>query len=165
LREHGVGGPPPPTMPGSLPTDVIDCPDGLARCNQGHVETSRLAVVARDCRGPEDACTCPWDPAGVCRNGCAADGLELVMERAMALAQLCAMIPDAGPVGVEAKGPIQSTCEEGQLYRCVAGAVVDCVTQWIVGSCVRGCVAPGASIDDDGIPVRREAAFAILCSR
>jgi hypothetical protein len=152
-------------MPGSRSTGVIDCPDGLARCIEGQVETSRLAAIARDCRGPETACTCPWEPAGTCTEGCAADGLEMVIERALALRQLCAMNPDAGPVASDTKRPVRSKCEEGQLYRCTAGAVIDCDTEEAIASCVRGCAAEGASIDEDSVSIRREAAFAILCSR
>jgi hypothetical protein len=165
LHEHGVGEAPPPTMPGSLPIYVVDCPDGLARCMQGNVEASQLAVIPQPCHGPEGHCTCPWVRVAWCDIGCVVDGVEVVVDSARAGTQLCAIRPDAGPpVAIPSVSAVPGSCEDGQLYRCAGGAIADCASHAIVGRCVRGCLSEGASIDD-GTPVVREAAFAILCSR
>jgi hypothetical protein len=189
VREHVFGA---PQAPASLPTSVIDCPDGLGRCVEGTVFVSQLASMAWPCRGPERSCECPWETVGGCARGCVVEGLEVAVDRGRALGQLCA--PEAGdplaatmpaqpglpasswraeggdpPVG---KGPTRATearesarCDEGELYRCADGAVVDCVARAAVALCVRGCAGAGGSIDDGAGPVRREAAFAILCKR
>jgi hypothetical protein len=118
------------------------------------------------CRGSASDCTCPWEALDDCSGRCAADGVEIVVERAHAVAQLCAPGADAG-ILVVAPGPAPDDndvlCEEGQRYLCAGGRVVDCASSEPVGRCVRGCFAEGTSIGDDG--VNREAAFAILCSR
>jgi hypothetical protein len=94
-----------------------------------------------------------------------ADGVELVIERRLAAAQLCAPGRDAGVFAVppRATDAGERLCEEGDRFLCSGGRVVECASEAAVGWCVRGCFAEGASIDDDG--VSREAAFAILCSR
>jgi len=174
LREHGVAGAPRARGSSALPTDGLDCPDGLARCADGEVEASRLARIAQPCRGPESACTCPWEPVATCAHGCVADGLEVIIERSLAATQLCA--PETGPPSRPSwKGPVvvgpttepPAGCDVGQLYRCAGGVVVDCAAHLVAASCSRGCFAEGAAIDegDRDEPVRREAAFAILCSR
>jgi hypothetical protein len=89
----------------------------------------------------------------------------VVLEPSLAVRQLCGLGPDAGPITGDPKSRAHSRCEDGQLYRCVGGEVVDCTGEWVIASCIRGCATEGTSIDDDGVPVRREAAFAILCSR
>jgi hypothetical protein len=89
----------------------------------------------------------------------------VVIDPSLALRQLCAADADAGPIAYDATRPLKSTCEEGQRYRCIVGALADCAAGRTIATCIRGCVAEGAAIDDDGVPVRREAAFAILCSR
>jgi hypothetical protein len=147
---------------------VVDCPDGLARCVEGSVEASRLAVLPQPCHGAESVCTCPWDLVAWCRQGCAADGLEVVMERARAGRQLCAPDLDAGTARSTAMTRHVGPCDEGQLYLCTAGLVIDCAAHAVVASCVRGCFAEGATIDErmtERSSVPREAAFAILCSR
>jgi hypothetical protein len=151
-----------------MPLDAVDCPDGLARCAEGNVEVSLLASIPRPCLRPPAECACPWERVGVCDRGCVVDGIELVMERRYAAAQLCAAPPDAG-VGMPLSGaiPPARACEEGQLYRCDAGRVVDCRENAVIGRCVLGCFADGAAIDAEERPlhVAREEAFAILCSR
>lgn len=159
---------------------VVDCPDGLARCEAGTVSVSRLATLPLPCHGPASACECPWEATGDCPYGCAAEGVELVVEAPRALGQLCAPGPHAGIFAVPAMvtpgalGPspvgaatstdgADTACDEGERYRCVGGRIVDCASGSIAGQCTRGCFAEATSIDDDGI--RREAAFAILCSR
>ena len=169
LGEHGLG--PNGGDPVSIVPSGIDCPDGLARCVHGGVEASRLATVARTCRGPETPCSCPWEPLAFCARGCVVDGLELVMERSHAEAQLC--LPEQegdSPVAGNPLSAVTVSCEEDQLYRCSDGQITDCNAHAIVASCRRGCVAEGASIDavpqvTPQVAVRREAAYAILCSR
>ena len=125
-----------------------------------------MATLPMPCRGPASACACPWEALGDCPGRCAADGVEIVVERARAVAQLCALggdsaVPAAPPAPTADASDV--LCEEGQRYLCAGGRVVECVSRQAVGRCVRGCFAEGTSIDDDG--VNREAAFAILCSR
>ena len=176
VREHAAG-PWPEGVPSSaaraLAANVVDCPDGLARCSGGSVEVSRLAMIPQPCRGPQSVCACPWESVAACERGCVVEGLEVVMDRAQAMAQLCAPEVDAVLAGPPAGdgGPERAMdlvgCDEGQLYRCASGRVVDCAVHTAVASCVGGCSEESAFIED-GIEVHvvtREAAFAILCSR
>jgi hypothetical protein len=175
LRAHGVGGALPISGRGALPIEGLDCPDGLARCVEGTVETSRLAVIPQPCRGPESVCACPWErAASSCERGCVADGIEVVIDRAQATTQLCAPRRDANTaiawravLANPKTAPPAPTCDEGQLYRCTAGSVVDCAAHVVLASCTRGCFADGAAIDESApeLPIAREAAFAIFCSR
>ena len=142
----------------------VDCPDGLARCTGGLVEASRLAILPQPCRGSPEQCTCPWERLAECHRGCVADGLEVVVEREKASAQLCAPEADAGATARILAVTSPSGCEEEDLFRCAGGAVVSCSESAVVAICARGCSVEGASIDR-GQPVSREAAFAILCSR
>jgi hypothetical protein len=108
------------------------------------------------------------------------EGAEVVIEPTLAVRQLCAASRDAGAVGwvtpavggatvgrtPEGRDGRNETvrCSEGQLYRCSGRDVVSCRENAIIGTCVRGCFAPDAFLDE-GIPMNREAAFAIFCSR
>jgi hypothetical protein len=89
----------------------------------------------------------------------------VVIDRSLALAQLCAPAPDASTV-TRMTGAVPSTvsCDEGQLYRCAGADVVACRERMVIGRCLRGCFAPEASVEGSD-PVSREAAFAVLCSR
>jgi hypothetical protein len=130
------------------------------------VLVSRLASLPMPCQGPASACACPWDHAADCSSGCAAEGVDVVIEAGRAPTQLCAPATNGDAfVTSPAAGPAvtETPCDEGDRYRCSEGRVVDCASAVAVGRCVRGCFAEGTSIDDDG--VNREAAFAILCSR
>jgi hypothetical protein len=173
LRQHGAGegregpeGQSARSSPasGSLSVNAIDCPDGLARCLAGNIEASHLTAIPWPCHGPASVCACPWEHAASCANGCVVDGLELAMERGRAAAQLCALGVDAGPLVYPSDIALVAGCDEGQLYRCSTGAIIDCALRKSIAHCVRGCAAEEAFVDD-GQPVRREAAFAILCSR
>jgi len=144
------------------PWNAIDCPDGLARCEAGVVSVSVLATVPQPCSGPQAQCACPWEVIGECERGCTVDGLDLVVDRRLARAQLCAPPAGAAPLARPTTAARAAPCEEGQRYACRGGFVVECVSSSSVGLCDRGCYAEGASIDDDGIG--REAAFALLCS-
>ncbi len=170
LGERGVGAAAPGAT-GALPRPAVDCPDGLARCEEGTVSVSRLATLPAPCTGPANACSCPWEAVAACPDGCAADEVELVVDRARAARQLCAPGKDGGVFATSpaaARGGVdaaaaETPCDEGNRYVCAAGRVVECASRAAVGLCLRGCFADGTSIDDDG--VSREAAFAILCSR
>jgi hypothetical protein len=157
---HGLGT---TALGQDLPLGGFDCPDGLARCEQGVISVSRLATIPSPCRGSPEACRCPWDRAADCPGPCAADGVEVVVERSAA-AQLCA--PQDGPSFVlPSRAPLPSPgpCEEGDRFECSSGSVVECASNSIAGTCLRGCQRDGGAVDDDR--VNREAAFAILCSR
>jgi hypothetical protein len=165
LGEHGTAS---PNATSAVPRPVIDCPDGLARCEEGTVSVSRLAALPVPCSGPAGSCICPWEALEPCPGPCAAEGAEIVVDRALARAQLCAPGPEAGAMAVPMVGPPATDdgdmpCDEGDRYRCAGGRVVECVTRAPIGRCLRGCFTDGTSIGDDG--VSREAAFAILCSR
>ncbi|MGH7269498.1 MAG: hypothetical protein ACREJ3_03630 [Polyangiaceae bacterium] len=160
------GGDRPPGVLGSLPLRAMDCPDGLARCEEGVVSVSLLGTVPMPCHGPPSSCVCRWESVGECSRGCAAEGIEVVMERGRAMTQMCAPGLDEGswvaparPMGALAV-PI---CDEGGRYLCAGGAIIECASGAAVAQCSRGCVADGGTIDEDG--VTREAAFALLCSR
>jgi hypothetical protein len=84
------------------------------------------------------------------------------MEREKAPWQLCNSGPDAGPRIRPARQP--ADCDDEVLYRCVRGAVVSCEQHAVVAFCEGGCATEGGDIGVD-MPVDREAAFAILCSR
>ncbi|MGH7294169.1 MAG: hypothetical protein ACRELB_04520 [Polyangiaceae bacterium] len=150
--------------PGAQPVNGVDCPDGLARCTGGVVTASRLAVIEQPCKGTAEQCSCPWERVGECERGCVADELEVVVDRGAAMRQLCAPPRDAGPVARELAPPPASRCEEGELYRCASGSVVSCADHAVVAVCAKGCATEGGSLDDD-MPVAREAAYAVLCSR
>jgi hypothetical protein len=144
--------------------NAVDCPDGLARCSDGVVEVSRLAMIPQPCRGSAEQCTCPWERLRECEQGCVVEGVEVVLERGKALAQLCAPPPDAGPMARALSTTAPGGCEDEELYRCAGGAVVGCADHTVVGMCLQGCAVEGASVGVD-MPVTREGAFAILCSR
>jgi hypothetical protein len=141
-----------------------DCPDGLARCDEGSVRVSRLAVLPPHCQGPEGTCQCPWEVVGACSTGCVAEGVELAVERGSAVTQLCAA-GDGGVLVLAAPttGPAPS-CDEGEAFRCVGGDIVACTERHVVGRCLRGCYREGASLDGD-TSLPREKAYALLCSR
>ena len=143
-----------------------DCPDGLARCTEGNVFVSRLAAIPQPCTRPPPQCECPWERVDTCATGCAAEGSEVAIEPPLAARQLCAAPADGAAAVLRLMGaqPAPFPCDDGQLYRCVDGDVIACHENAVVGRCARGCFASGASVED-GEPVSREAAFAVLCSR
>ena len=164
LDENG-GRPGAPSPRGSLPLDAVDCPDGLARCESGVVSASRMATVPARCHGPPSVCECPWDPVATCDAGCTAEGVEVVVERGRARPQLCAPVAGTAPFAVPRQPPAAAAapCDEGERYECRGAAVIECASNTVVATCLRGCDEDGGAIDDDG--VNRVAAFAILCSR
>jgi hypothetical protein len=167
IEKNGVGEQGVIVPPGAAPLDAVDCPDGLARCAGGVVEVSRLARIPQPCTGPPERCACPWERVADCDRGCAAEGVEVVIPRSLAPVQLCAHTRDAGALTIAPPQPGEAPrrgCDEGQLYRCVGGDVIACHDNAVAARCVHGCFADDAALDDD-VPVSREAAFAILCSR
>jgi hypothetical protein len=142
----------------------VDCPHGLARCNGGVVEASVFANLPSPCSGPPERCACPWERVGACPAACAADGVELVVPRDQALAQMCAPSVDAGPFArPAAPGTLSPSggCD-GERYRCAASTVIACAPQRAVARCVFGCLQEGDELDVD---VSEAAATALLCRR
>ncbi len=163
FEAHGVGSEGRQPLPGAGALNAVDCPDGLARCNGGVVEVSRLARIAQPCRGTPEQCACPWERLRECEQGCVVEGVEVVAERGKAATQLCAPAADAGAIA----RPLAVTPPAGATRSSSTGARA--APSWrarnaVVGTCVHGCVAEGASVEDD-VPVTREGAFAILCAR
>jgi hypothetical protein len=92
------------------------------------------------------------------------EGLQLVIDRSQARAQLCEPPLDAGALARPAlRMRAPTPCQEGQRHVCTAGILAECASETIIGLCNRGCYAEGASIDEDGAD--SEAVFALLCSR
>jgi hypothetical protein len=151
-----------------------DCPDGLARCVGGSVEVSRVKRVPRPCPAtfkPED-CVCPWEEIEACTLGCAAEGAEVVVDPARAVAQLCAPDP-AHPVARPAPGAVapRGVCDAAG-YRCVASLVVVCADSasgdggldaHVVGACIHGCFQEGELLGEEEAELG--AATRILCAR
>jgi hypothetical protein len=155
--------------------NAIDCPDGLARCVGGAVESSRLARIPLPCTKSEssEGCVCPWDSVGECSNGCAAEGVTLVIEPDRALARLCAPDPNkppssrAAPMAVAPPGACQGQAE-GEGYRCTASLVLACTgggeagSARVLAACLRGCAHDGDVLGlDEADP---ERASRILCA-
>jgi hypothetical protein len=166
LTERGVGGDKPVIGKGSLPVQGVDCPDGLARCEDGVVRVSRAYSYPVPCKESPEQCTCPWVNVGACERGCVAESIELVMRRALAAEQLCA--PASGSAaGVLARPPdpafeVRPGWCEGESYRCEGGAVVACVdSPSALAACVKGCAEEGTTVDEE---IPHEAAIAILCA-
>lgn len=130
---------------GSPIVDVVDCPDGLARCKGGALERSRLAQIAA--RSPTG---CPWELAGACPEGCVED----VVVSANHATQLCRI--DGGP-WVEKREP--RTCDDA-AWACSAAEVIDCRKKQTVAVCLRGCAEE--SLDED---LEEHDAVTILCAR
>jgi hypothetical protein len=136
-------------------TDVVDCPDGLARCAGGEVMVSRLDRVP-----PSHAC--PWESLGTCRTRCVSEGLSVDLPRARALAQLCAPGP-SGVAWVPAPADARlEECDEGE-FRCRANVVWRCGGKALhaVATCAEGCAEIVEPIEVESV----DAAAAILCKR
>ncbi len=184
LRDHGAGGQAPPSSSAFFPMHGVDCPDGLGRCVGGVVEVSRVSRYELPCAGSPESCVCPWDALGDCPRGCAAEGVETVIPREHAFAQLCAPDPSrplARPlVGVPA--PVGACVSVG--YRCVASQVVACseggarapgatpargeggagdLSARAFAACLEGCASEGALVDEEDVD--DQAAIRILCAR
>ena len=155
----------------------IDCPDGLARCEDGRVWVSRLTTLPATCGRASAPCVCPWDSIASCLGACAAEGAVAVIERDRAAVQMCAperrTDPEARPEApfvrpLPLDSQVPSNCDEDDAYRCSDSVVVDCALADKggargVGRCSNGCSSSGVVLFGEGID--RESAFAILCSR
>jgi hypothetical protein len=179
LEERGALSGTPAVPRAAAPLASLDCPAGLARCEDGIVEASAAAIVRPDCQGA--ACACPWESIGRCATACVADGVEVVVPTELARVQLCrdglpptARDDDAkfGTVAREAapdamdRGPCDDgerfVCDRGVLYACSAVAGDEARLRPIA-ECVWGCVGDAEALDDEG--VRPLAAAALLCRR
>lgn len=128
---------------GGLALDLVDCPDGLARCVDGQLQKSKLGAV------PPNA-TCPWIPAGECPGDCV-EGL--VVEETKA-AQLCRL--EAGPWQLRRAA---EDCGEAR-WKCASNRVIDCELKSMVAVCTKGCALE--TLDDD---LSEGDAVTILCLR
>lgn len=151
----GRAGEPAPSSSG-LQLDLVDCPDGLARCEGGEVMVSRLARVA-------STTACPWESQGTCATRCLAEGLIVDLPKASAKAQLCAAPPSASPVWLPpaTESPLFG-CDEGE-FRCSANVVRRCSgnVQRAVAACVDGCAEVSEGIEVGSV----DAAAGVLCKR
>ena len=132
------------TQDSGLAFDLVDCPDGLARCVDGQLQKSKLGAV------PPNA-TCPWISAGECPADCV-EGI--VVEEAHA-AQLCRV--EAGAWQIR-RAPAED-CGEAR-FKCSANRVIDCEQKSMVAVCTKGCALD--VLDDD---VSEGDAVTILCLR
>lgn len=130
--------------------DWVDCPDGLARCNAGTLERSKLATV-----DPRTRAGCPWESAGACAGGCV-ENVEVPEEHAR---QLCREA-DGGIVPSLGRPQERCPASDAPRWACVASRVVDCEHCTVVGTCLRGCALEG--LYDDA---QDDDAMVILCAR
>ena len=126
-----------------LPLDLVDCPDGLARCVDGQLQKSKLATV------PGTA-ACPWVAAGECPGDCV-EGIMIAEQHA---AQLCRTEAGAWRLERSAAGECDGR------WQCNAAQVIDCPSKQIVAVCTQGCAM--AELEDD---VSEGDAFTVLCRR
>jgi hypothetical protein len=145
-----------------MPLHAVDCSDGLARCVEGRIETSRAFSYPSPCSGAQ--CACPWDRVSTCPRGCVVDDVEVAMTPARAVVQLCA--PDPAIVfsrPAPADAGVVVRCD-GERFHCSGGIVVACArAPEPVAVCDRGCADDGAALDDETVTL--SAAIAILCAR
>ncbi len=157
-----------PPSGGSMALQEVDCPDGLARCVNGVVETSLSARRPSPCKGSPEECDCPWTKGPRCASGCVVDGVEIEVPADRAPAQVCAPSGDAPayarPNVPGTPPPLGAPCGEDR-FRCIAGAVLGCspAPARAVAECIQGCVLEGEELDDDEVDDR--AAAALLCAR
>ena len=169
-RKHGV----------AAPLAQVDCPDGLARCVEGVVQSSKLYAYSVPCSASPEACSCPWERVTICARGCAAEDVVLPLPASAAADQLCApggsvALPAAPPLLAPTAPPSPSasiaipwttpsdvrSCE-GERYRCSGGQVVACEpAAHEVGRCLLGCAVDDATIEEEQATDRQ--ATDILC--
>jgi hypothetical protein len=165
LAERGIGESPKTSPSVVIPLNALDCPDGLARCRDGVVETSVLGTVPTPCSGAPESCVCPWERLATCERGCTANDLEMVVEREHAEAQLCA--PVAADVFAR---PAESTTAivpcDIRGFRCDGAVVERCEDDGAeprpVAVCTRRCAEPEGVVDADGVTT--DQAVALLCA-
>ena len=149
----------------------VDCPDGLARCVGGAVQTSQAARRPSPCRGSPKACACPWVVLAACPVACVAEGVEAILPPDRALSQLCTPASPSGVSPPYAHPPAPSSVArsvgeacEGETFVCLASIVVACEpSPRALATCAAGCstdraVERGAALSDEG-------AVAVLCAR
>ncbi len=171
-RKHGI----------AAPLAQVDCPDGLARCVEGVVQSSRAYSYSVPCSASPEACTCPWSEVTACARGCAAESVVLPVPAAVAADQLCA---PAGAVALPAAPPLlapttpppptssssaaipwtapsdPSTCE-GERFRCTGGRIVGCEpAAHDLARCLFGCAVDDATVEEEQITDRQ--ATDVLC--
>jgi len=163
--------------PSAFDLGGTDCSDGLARCVAGHVEVSIAAHLPHPCSAGEKSrpnaggpCVCPWRSASAsrCARGCAKEGVEIVADEAVAVAQLCAADPSPPIVR-----PLLATelttvtiCSD-EAVTCEGGVVISCQARGQparrLAACVEGC-ASGVAVDP-GEDLTSDGAISILCRR
>jgi hypothetical protein len=169
-RKHGV----------AAPLAQVDCPDGLARCVEGVVQSSRLYAYSVPCAASPEACTCPWERVTICARGCAAEDVILPIPAAAAADQLCApsgavlapaaapMLAPTAPPSPSSTAPVPWTSPtdlracEGERFRCSGGQVNGCEpTVHVIGRCLLGCAVEDATVEDEQVTDRQAAD--VLC--
>lgn len=128
----------------SMPLNLTDCPDGLARCTDGRLEKSKLATV-----GPGSVC--PWVPLGGCPGEC----IEGVLVEEKNATQLCRM--EAGPWRESRSAAGAGDCHDSK-FECTMSRVIDCDAMQVVAVCTQGCAVD--VLDDE---VAEGDAVTILC--
>jgi hypothetical protein len=170
-RKHGI----------AAPLAQVDCPDGLARCVEGVVQSSRAYSYSVPCSSSPEACTCPWTEVTACARGCAAESVVLPVPAAVAADQLCApggavavpatpplLAPTTRPSPASSSAPIPwtapndpSTCE-GERFRCTGGRVVGCEpVAHDIARCLLGCAVDDATVEEEQVTDRQ--ATDVLC--
>jgi hypothetical protein len=135
---------------GSVLTEM-DCPSGLARCEDGVVEVSVAATV-----GPDRAC--PFAVRGPCAQGCIAPGIVLIAQPEQASPRLCrgGALRVADAQAAKPAAPlidIDYLCQDGKVG--LAGA-----SSGATRTCLRGC----AQTELFGETVDLDSAALLLCA-
>jgi hypothetical protein len=151
---------------GSLRLQYVDCPDGLARCVDGVVESSRLFRHPDPCSASAEECSCPWVKGERCTSGCVSEGTEVVLPPDEADHQLCA--PPGGRADLYARpafapAPSDPGCDGDERYHCFGGVVVRCDEAAVraLSVCLRGCAEERQTLDQRTL--QDEQAAALLC--
>lgn len=155
----------------------IDCSDGLLRCANGLVESSRIAHLPTQCmkagKSPEKQaaeCTCPWEVVVSCRTACAEESLEVTAVKSDADArQLCRPeMPVARPVlgvdeaSIEVCSDEGTTCRDGIVRICDSGGAPSRPIAYCIFGCAAGLALEGGG---DGPIKPPDGPISILCQR
>jgi hypothetical protein len=174
LPEKGID----PVAPGAAYFGLgeVDCPDGLARCVGGVIETSEVARRPSPCHGNPEACACPWRVGPRCAEGrrCVADGLEVLAAPAAAAEQLCA--PDDETLLARPARPVPASAAlteadrrscEGETFVCSGSRVIDCRALSVALTCTKGCAPDGEVVlaGPGAAQLTASQAVAVLCVR
>jgi hypothetical protein len=141
---------------------LVDCPDGLARCEAGEVFAAQLARVP-------DGQSCPFAHLGRCATRCVIDDLVVALPQTSALLQLCEGVADE-PELLPLSQPAQAAppvapggeCDTGE-FSCSGTTLYACTdSRWQPrGNCPRGCVPDTAPLHAQEL----RTANHVLCSR